>query len=119
MPDCFASVCADCRFPVTDLLTTACAPSQQSQAPAPGNAAACGWLSCRQLDAAAIRPSNYVAQLTGLRQRKASKDAVTMGVSMALFWPVRSAPAATSPPTGPGQWPGGRNPGGRPAKKVC
>ena len=77
------------------LLTAGCAPAPTDVAPAPVSAAAYSGLSCRQLRDEAIRLNDQVATLTGQQQRKASNDAVAMGVGMVLFWPALFALGAS------------------------
>jgi hypothetical protein len=70
------------------LVLSACAQSPDAVAPAPVSVAAYSTMSCRQLQAEAVRLNGDVARLTGQQQRKATNDAVAMGVGMVLFWPA-------------------------------
>ena len=70
------------------LALTACAQSPDEIAAAPVSAAAYSSMSCRQLQAEAVRLNDEVARLTGQQQQKANTDAVAMGVGMVLFWPA-------------------------------
>jgi len=44
--------------------------------------------TCDQLGAEAARLSGRAAEISGVQQKKASGDAVAMGVSLILFWPA-------------------------------
>jgi len=70
------------------LALTACAQSPDEIAAAPVSTAAYSSMSCRQLQAEAVRLNDDVARLTGQQQQKANTDAVAMGVGMVLFWPA-------------------------------
>ncbi len=67
---------------------SACAQSPDEIAAAPVSTATYSSMSCRQLQAEAVRLNNDVARLTGQQQKKATNDAVAMGVGMVLFWPA-------------------------------
>ncbi len=70
------------------LALSACAQSPDAVAPAPVSPAAFSTMSCRQLQAEAVRLNDDVARLTGQQRQKATTDAVAMGVGMLLFWPA-------------------------------
>jgi hypothetical protein len=78
------------------LALTACAQSPDEIAAAPVSTATYSSMSCRQLQAEAVRLNNDVARLTGQQQKKATTDAVAMGVGMVLFWPALFALGAGS-----------------------
>ena len=78
------------------LALSACAQSPDAVAPTPVSAAAYSSMSCRQLQAEAVRLNDDVARLTGQQRKKASNDAVAMGVGMLLFWPALFALGAGS-----------------------
>ena len=44
--------------------------------------------SCDQLSAEAARLSARAAEISGVQQKKATGDAVAVGVSLILFWPA-------------------------------
>lgn len=44
--------------------------------------------SCDQLASEGARISNRASELAGVQQKKASNDAVAMGVGLVLFWPA-------------------------------
>jgi len=70
------------------LALAGCAQSPDTIAAAPVSTAAYSSMSCRQLQSEAIRLNDDVARLTGQQQKKATNDAVAMGVGMVLFWPA-------------------------------
>ena len=78
------------------LALSACAQSPDTVAPAPVSVVAFSAMSCRQLQAEAVRLNDDVARLTGQQQQKATNDAVAMGVGMLLFWPALFALGAGS-----------------------
>lgn len=75
---------------------SACAPSPDQIMAAPVSSVMYSGLACRQLQAEAIRLNNDVARLTGQQQKKATNDAVAMGVGAILFWPALVALGAGS-----------------------
>jgi hypothetical protein len=44
--------------------------------------------SCEQIAAEATRLSNRASELAGVQKKKATSDAVAMGVGLVLFWPA-------------------------------
>jgi hypothetical protein len=70
------------------LAMSACAQRPDEIAAAPVPTVTYSSMSCRQLQAEAVRLNTTVARLTGQQQRKATNDAVAMGVGMVLFWPA-------------------------------
>ena len=75
-------------FCVISLMVSSCATRPKDIAPSYVSPLIYETYDCTQMAAEAERLSSRVAEVTGVQSKKATGDAVVMGVGLVVFWPA-------------------------------